>query len=57
MVLRLRRRIDELETQSDVYDDDEGLEEEMQELLDRVNYYANSDFDNLSDAIDFLIDG
>lgn len=52
---RLRRQVDELEAPSDD-DDEDDLEEKMQEILDRINYNANSDFDNLSDAVDFLIE-
>jgi len=30
--------------------------EEMQEILDRINASANSDFEFLSDAVDFLLE-
>ena len=38
-------------------DDDEMLaEEEMQMLLDRINFNVNGNFDTLSEAIDFLME-
>jgi len=38
-------------------DDEWDYEGEMQELLNRINRCANSEFDTLSDAIEFLLEG
>lgn len=62
MVAGLRAEVERLESQlngrdDDVDDEDEMLAvEEMQMILDRINASANSDFEYLSDAVDFLLE-
>jgi predicted RNase H-like nuclease (RuvC/YqgF family) len=46
-----------LKAESDDSDDEWDSEGEMQELLNRINRSANSEFDTLSDAIEFLLEG
>ncbi len=58
--VRLRAEVDRLKPELNGRDaDDEGellAMEEMQEILDRINTSANSDFEFLSDAVDFLLE-
>lgn len=46
-----------LHSESDDSDDEWDFAGEMQELLNRINSCANSEFDTLSDAIEFLLEG
>ena len=64
MVAGLRADVERLESEPDDQDDDDVDDEEemlaveeMQEILDRINASANTDFDYLSDAVDFLLEG
>jgi len=43
----------------DEYDEEDEMSamEEMQKILDRINASANTDFDYLSDAVNFLLEG
>lgn len=67
----LKKRVKELEAEvmwlktevdndeDDEYDeeDETSAMEEMQKILDRINASANTDFDYLSDAVNFLLEG
>jgi len=64
MVAELTSEIKRLESylgdqdEDDEEDEEETLAmEEMQEILDRINASANTDFVYLSDAVDFLLEG
>jgi len=46
-----------LQAEPDDSDDEWDYEEEMQELLEMINRSANSDFETLSDAVNFLLEG
>ncbi len=53
-----RAKVEELESELDESEgDDIDDEEEMQEILDRINASANTDFEYLSDAVGFLLEG
>ena len=58
-VNRLRIQLADAEEDEDDYDEEEETlaVEEMQQILDRINASANSDFEYLSDAVDFLLEG
>ena len=62
MVAGLRAEVkrlgSELNSRDDNVDDDAEMQavEEMQEILERINTSANSDFEYLSDAVDFLLE-
>jgi len=55
---RLRAEVDRLKSEVNGRDEEEEMlaMEEMQEILDRINASANSDFEYLSDAVDFLLE-
>jgi seryl-tRNA synthetase len=59
--VRLRAEVDRLKPELNGRDDDDEDEmlamEEMQEILDRINASANADFEHLSDAVGFLLEG
>jgi hypothetical protein len=61
-VVELRSEVErlgfELNGRDDDVDDDADMqaEEEMQEILERINASANSDFKYLSDAVNFLLE-
>ena len=64
MATGLRAKVEELESEldesegDDMDDEEEMLAvEEMQEILDRINASANTDFEYLSDAVGFLLEG
>jgi len=53
------KRLDsELNSREDNVDDEDEMlaVEEMQKILDRINISANSDFEYLTDAVDFLLE-
>ena len=54
-VAGLRTEVERLESKLDDQNDED--EEEMQEILDRINASANADFEYLSDAVGFLLEG
>jgi len=62
VVAGLRAEVERLESELNSGDDDVDDEEEMlavgemQMILDRINNSANSDFEYLSDAVDFLLE-
>lgn len=64
MATGLKAKVEELESElyesegDDIDDEEEMLAvEEMQEILERINASANTDFDFLSDAVGFLLEG
>ena len=64
MATGLSAKVEELESEldesegDDIDDEEEMLAvEEMQEILDRINASANTDFEYLSDAVGFLLEG
>jgi len=63
-VAGLRTEVERLESKLDDQDDDNDEDEkemlaleEMQEILDRINASANTDFEYLVDAVGFLLEG
>ena len=60
----MKAEVERLESELDEEDDDDDEDdeelmlamEEMQEILDRINTSANTDFEYLSDAVGFLLE-
>ena len=60
-ILNLRAENQKLRGKVNMYeeasvDEDSAVAAEMEELLERINDSSNTDYDNLSDAIDFLLE-
>ena len=61
-VRKLESEVDRLESKlNSSYEVDDDIdeiwaEEEMQNLLDRINFNVNGNFDTLSEAVDFLME-
>jgi hypothetical protein len=55
-ITRLKQANTKLREQIDESDDENIYEVEMEELLERINDSSNTDYNNLSDAIDWLLE-
>lgn len=61
MIRDLRAENQKLRGKVEMYEDasqgeDSAAAAEMEEILERINDSSNTDYDNLSDAVDFLLE-
>ncbi len=56
-VQKLNLQVTQLNRQLEGMNESEGLVEEMDEILDMINSSANTDFEYLVDAVEFLLEG